>query len=216
MKKIGVMAGTIIDTEMGVELLKEKGFDAYPYSVSKNCYEQDRLQFLSKEELEDLVLKKLIHMKENHMDSCFIYCNSLSSAINFNKLSQKINFKVITPYDAYNIIGNDYGFIFLLAANSISTKNIEEFIKNINPQIKFLSVGFLGLVNKIEQHKDKQVIIEKSAIKELLSFFEKTEIEINSKAIILACTHFPYIKDEIISMTTIPVIDPAEKMIELL
>lgn len=216
MKKIGVMAGTIIDTEMGVELLKEKGFDAYPYSVSKNCYEQDRLQFLSKEELEDLVLKKLIHMKENHMDSCFVYCNSLSSAINFNKLSQKINFKVITPYDAYNIIGNDYGFIFLLAANSISTKNIEEFIKNINPQIKFLSVGFLGLVNKIEQHKDKQVIIEKSAIKELLSFFEKTEIEINSKAIILACTHFPYIKDEIISMTTIPVIDPAEKMIELL
>ena len=52
MKKIGVMAGTVIDTQMGVDLLKNEGFDAYGYSVSKNCYEQDKLQFLSKEELE--------------------------------------------------------------------------------------------------------------------------------------------------------------------
>ena len=60
MKKIGVMAGTVIDTQMGVDLLKNEGFDAYGYSVSKNCYEQDKLQFLSKEELENLVLEKLI------------------------------------------------------------------------------------------------------------------------------------------------------------
>lgn len=216
MKKIGVMAGTQIDTQMGTELLKKEGFDAYSYPVSKNCYEQDRLQFLSKEELENLVSEKIIDMKENNMDSCFVYCNSLSSAVNFNKLSEKFNFKIITPYDAYKIIGNDYEFLYLLAANSMSTKNIEEFIKNINPEIKFLSLGFLSLVNKIEKYENKNEIIEQAAVKELIAFFEKIEPEIKSKAIILACTHFPYIKEEIISMTNLPVVDPAKKMIELL
>lgn len=216
MKKIGVMAGTQIDTQMGTELLKKEGFDAYSYPVSKNCYEQDRLQFLSKEELENLVSEKIIDMKENNMDSCFVYCNSLSSAVNFNKLSEKFNFKIITPYDAYKIIGNDYEFLYLLAANSMSTKNIEEFIKNINPEIKFLSLGFLSLVNKIEKYGNKNEIIEQAAVKELIAFFEKIEPEIKSKAIILACTHFPYIKEEIISMTNLPVVDPAKKMIELL
>lgn len=216
MKKIGVMAGTVIDTEMGVNLLKERGFDAFGYSISKNCYEQDRLQFLSKEELENIVLNKLIHMKKNNMDSCFVYCNSLSSAVDFKKLAEQINFKIITPYDAYSLIGNGYDFIFLMAANSISTKNIEEFIKAINPKIKFLSVGFLSLVNKIEEYRDKENIMEKAAVKDLLNFFEKIEPEINSKAIILACTHFPYIKKEIIASTKLNVVDPADKMIELL
>lgn len=216
MKKIGVMAGTIIDTQMGVDLLKEKGFEAYPYSISKNCYEQDKLQFLSKEELENIVLEKLIHMKENNIDSCFVYCNSLSSAVDFQKLSKKINFKIITPFDAYNIIGKNYDFLFIMAANSISTKNIEEFIKKLNPQAKFLSLGFLSLVNRIESCKTKKDILEQTALQELFTFFEKIEPQIEKRAVILACTHFPYIKDEIISLTNLKIIDPANKMIELL
>lgn len=216
MKKIGVMAGTVIDTQMGVDLLRAEGFDAYGYSVSKNCYEQDKLQFLSKEELENLVLEKLIHMKENHMDSCFVYCNSLSCAVDFEKLSKKINFKVITPFDAYKIIGNNYDFLFLMAANSISTKNIEEFIKSRNPKAKFLSLGFLTLVNKIETCVSKNEITEQAALKELFAFFEKVEPEIDNRAVILSCTHFPYIKDEIVSMTNLAVVDPAEEMIKFL
>lgn len=216
MKKIGVMAGTVIDTQMGVDLLKVKGFDAYGYSVSKNCYEQDKLQFLSKEELENLVLEKLIHMKANHMDSCFVYCNSLSCAVDFEKLSKKINFKVITPFDAYKIIGNNYDFLFLMAANSISTKNIEEFIKSRNPKAKFLSLGFLTLVNKIETCASKNEITEQAALKELFAFFEKIEPEIENKAVILSCTHFPYIKEEIDLMTNLTVVDPAKEMIKFL
>lgn len=216
MKKIGVMAGTVIDTQMGVDLLKVEGFDAYGYSVSKNCYEQDKLQFLSKEELENLVLEKLIHMKANHMDSCFVYCNSLSCAVDFEKLSKKINFKVITPFDAYKIIGNNYDFLFLMAANSISTKNIEEFIKSRNPKAKFLSLGFLTLVNKIETCASKNEITEQAALKELFAFFEKIEPEIENKAVILSCTHFPYIKEEIDLMTNLTVVDPAKEMIKFL
>ncbi len=216
MKKIGVMAGTVIDTQMGVDLLKNEGFDAYGYSVSKNCYEQDKLQFLSKEELENLVLEKLIHMKKNHMDSCFVYCNSLSCAVDFEKLSKKIDFKIITPFDAYKVIGNNYDFLFLMAANSISTKNIEEFIKSRNPKAKFLSLGFLTLVNKIETCASKNEITEQAALKELFAFFEKIEPEIENKAVILSCTHFPYIKEEIDLMTNLTVVDPAKEMIKFL
>ena len=59
MKKIGVVAGTVIDTQMGVDLLKNEGFDVYCYFFSKNCYKQDELQFLSKENLKICVLKNL-------------------------------------------------------------------------------------------------------------------------------------------------------------
>lgn len=216
MKKIGVIAGTTIDTKMGVEFLEKNGFEAYGYPISKNCYEQDKMQYLSREELENIVCDKIYHMKNNGLNSCFVYCNSLSSAINFNKISQKTEFKIITPYDAYRIIGNDYDFLILLAANSMSTKNIEEFIKNINPKIKFLSLGFLTLVNKIETCNNKKDILQQSGIPEMIKFFEKVEPEIKSKSLILACTHFPHIKDEIEKLTNLKVIDPAETMIELL
>lgn len=216
MNKIGVMAGTVIDTQMGVDLLKENGFDAYGYSVSKNCYEQDRLQYLSKDELENMVAEKIKDMQKNEMESCFVYCNSLSCAVDFKKLSKKLNFKIITPFDAYALIGNDYEFIYILAANSLSTKNIEEFIKNTNPGTKFLSLGFLTLVNKIESCETKKDIVEQAALKELFAFLEKTEPQIKSKALLLACTHFPYVKKEICSITNLKVVDPAQKMIELL
>lgn len=216
MKKIGVMAGTVIDTQMGVELLKDKGFEAYGYSISKNCYEQDRLQYLSKEELENIVIEKILDMQKNNLNSCFVYCNSLSCAVDFKKISKKLNFKIITPFDAYALLGNDYKFLYILAANSLAAKNIEEFIKSINPETKFLSLGFLSLVNKIESCETKEEIMREAGIKDMFTFFEKVEPQIKSKAVLLACTHFPYIKEEIIATTNLNVVDPALKMIELL
>lgn len=210
------MAGTVIDTKMGVELLKDKGFKAYGYSISKNCYEQDRLQYLSKEELENIVIEKILDMQKNNLNSCFVYCNSLSCAVDFKKVSKKLNFKIITPFDAYALLGNDYKFLYILAANSLAAKNIEEFIKNINPETKFLSLGFLSLVNKIESCESREEILREAGIKHMFSFFEKVEPQIKSKAVLLACTHFPYIKEEIIATTNLNVVDPALKMIELL
>ena len=103
-----------------------------------------------------------------------------------------------------------------MAANSISTKNIEEFIKTRNPKAKFLSLGFLTLVNKIETCASKNEITEQAALKELFAFFEKIEPEIENKAVILSCTHFPYIKEEIDLMTNLTVVDPAKEMIKFL
>lgn len=42
--KVAVIAGTPVDTQMGVDFLKSKNIDAYPYPVSKNPKEQTVFQ----------------------------------------------------------------------------------------------------------------------------------------------------------------------------
>ena len=48
--KVAVMAGTPVDTQMGVDFLKEKGVDVYSYPVSENPTEQLLFQTLPIEE----------------------------------------------------------------------------------------------------------------------------------------------------------------------
>lgn len=216
MKKIGVLAGTLTDTKLGLDLLNSHNFKAYGYPISNNCFEQDKLQFLSREELEKIASDKISDMKNKNLDSCLVYCNSLSSAVDFNKISKKLNFKIITPYDAYSILGKKFDFLYLLAANSISTKNIEEFIKSSNNNIRFISVGYLGLVNEIEKNTDKNQIIENTGLNNLFNFFNSIEKETLSKAIVLSCTHFPYVKKELQLLTDIAILDPMDYLFDLL
>lgn len=64
MKKIGVMAGTVIDTQMGVDLLKNEGFDAYGYSVSKIATNRINFNFFQRKNLKILFLKNLFIWKK--------------------------------------------------------------------------------------------------------------------------------------------------------
>ena len=50
--KLAVFAGTPRDTQMGIDVLKESGFESLAYPFSKNPEEQTKLQYYSKEELE--------------------------------------------------------------------------------------------------------------------------------------------------------------------
>ena len=56
--KVGVFAGTHEDTRMGVELLRERGFETLSYPISKNPKDQSLLQYYSREELTRLVEEK--------------------------------------------------------------------------------------------------------------------------------------------------------------
>ena len=43
--KVGVFAGTHEDTRMGVDLLRERGFESLPYPISENPKDQSLLQY---------------------------------------------------------------------------------------------------------------------------------------------------------------------------
>ena len=76
--KVGVFAGTHEDTRMGADLLRERGFEALPYPISKNPKDQSLLQYYSREELTRLVEEKIVDAKKSGAEKIFIYCNSLS------------------------------------------------------------------------------------------------------------------------------------------
>ena len=49
--KVGVFAGTHEDTRMGVDLLRERGFETLSYPISENPKDQSLLQYYSREDL---------------------------------------------------------------------------------------------------------------------------------------------------------------------
>lgn len=218
MPHIGVIAGTMIDTRMGVELLERHGFCAQGYPISTSCYEQDSLQFLSANELERMVVQRLENMQG--LDGCMVYCNSLSAAVDFAGLARDWDFPIITPFDAYSLIAMEYELLYILAANSLATKHIEQHIKCANPAMRFISVGWLGLVETIESSVreviEQGLIVQDSGLRELCAFFEKIELEVENKALLLGCTHFPSIIHELRTITHLPIIDPAKVMIEIM
>lgn len=87
--KVGVFAGTKIDTQMGVDLLEKKNIKTLSFPLSKNPKEQSKLQYYSKEKLEELFYQKVLEGKNKGMEKIFIYCNSLSAAIDYKKIEEK-------------------------------------------------------------------------------------------------------------------------------
>lgn len=206
--KIAVFAGTPRDTQMGIDVLKESGFESLAYPFSKNPEEQTKLQYYSKEELEAIFTEKIKDAKNKSAEKIFVYCNSLSSAVDYKKISAKENIEIITPLEAYKDIKDKK--ICILAANALAAYKIDKIIKDANKDADTLSIGMLRLVNFIEEKRDRQEIIEILDMKNFLKFLEN----IGTESLVLACTHFPYIKEELESLTSIKIIDPKDYMIK--
>ncbi|MGF0095620.1 aspartate/glutamate racemase family protein [Peptoniphilus sp. SGI.035] len=211
--KVGVFAGTFVDTKMGVELLKSRGFDALSFPISKNPKEQSYLQYYSKDELTNIVEKKIVEAKNEGAAKIFIYCNSLSAAIDVDDLTRRQSIEVITPFDFYKNLDNYYKDIVILAANSKSAHGIDKIISEKTFR-NTISIGMLSIVEEIEKKTLPRDIVSKLGLKELFKFFNAMEKK--PDAIILACTHFPYMKEEFKKLTDIEILDPAEDMINKL
>lgn len=213
--KVAIMAGTPIDTEMGAVLVRARGIETTSYPISKTPEKQNEMQFLSKEELFFLVCQKTEEAKRNGATSLFIYCNSLSSAIDVDSLRKITGIPIITPFDGYSEIAKKHSDIILLAANSIASNKVERTLKESNPKIEILSLGYLKLVNHIETFKEKSQILSSGALPELFHFFNSLPKSKN-RIVLLACTHFPYLKEEFQALSHYPIVDPADTMLVLL
>lgn len=213
--KVAIMAGTPIDTEMGATLVRARGIETISYPISKTPEEQNEMQFLSREELFFLVCQKTEEAKRNGAAILFIYCNSLSSAIDVDSLRKITGIPIITPFDSYEEIAKRHSDIILLTANSIASNKVEKTLKRSNPKVEVLSIGYLKLVDYIERYQEKSQIITSGALFELFHFFNSLP-ENKNRIILLACTHFPSIKEELQGLSHYPILDPADTMLALL
>ena len=209
--KIGVFAGTCADTKMGEEILKSRGFETISYPISKNPKDQSLLQYYSREELTNIVEEKIKDAKVKGAEKIFIYCNSLSASIDIEDLSFRQAIQIITPLDFYKDLDRKYKKIIILSANSKSAHEIDKILSEKRFR-DTISLGFLKLVEEIEKKTPPQEIVDKLNLRELFDFFNGMEDK--ADGIILACTHFPYMKELFKSLTDIEILDPAEDMIK--
>lgn len=207
---VGVVAGTPIDTQMGIEFLLENEVKSAGYPISKNAKEQSKLQLLSKETLYKEVVKTIEKAKSDGRNIIFLYCNSLSAAIDMEKVSKETNISIVTPFSAYTDFGREYSSLLVLAANGQSCGKIESILEESNNNIKIWSISALPLVEEIETGNLNSVIFKHLNLELILKWAQLNEIE----GIILGCTHFSYISKSFREKTTIPILDPAEKMLQ--
>ena len=213
MKPIIVMAGTPVDTQMGMDCLSTQGLPGVFCPISEDPNQQTAFQISSTEEKIDTVVSLLCAAQRKHgCEKAFIYCNSLSGALDFQFVARETGLKIVTPLDVYRLLAPKYHSLAVIAANAQGTAGIERTLLSANPGLTLRSTGLLPVVLGIEAEEDPDTLVKQNRLPELVNWYQA----LGAEALVLGCTHFPYFKEALLRQITLPVIDPAEEMLRLL
>ena len=209
--KIAVVAGTPVDTRMGVDLMREKGAEALGFPVSRTPGEQTAFQVGSQSAREEAVGAIFDEIKARGLDRVLVYCNSLSATVDARALGAARGLRVWTPMDVYGEIAQKYRRVGVLAANCQGAAGVERAMVNASPETVVLGAADLRLVQGVEAGTPPEELAEDCGLGEALRFFERN----GAAAVVLGCTHFPYVKEALQARTALPVLDPSERLAEL-
>lgn len=211
-KKIAVVAGTKVDTKMGVDFLMSKGLNnVLKYPVSSSPEEQSKFQILSKDKLTEVVRKIIKSIKNEGSDTIMVYCNSLSAAVDMEKLSREEKINIVTPLQVYKKIAHKYKKIGVIAANNQSLAGIEKIVQSSNSECDVIGLGILPLVKEIEKGLEPSDIVKRFSLKSIMEFYNNIKVD----TIILGCTHLPYLHKELKKYSMVPILDPGEFMYKM-
>jgi glutamate racemase len=207
---VGVIAGTSVDTSMGVSCLKNAGISAIGAEIRNDPLKNTNTQVLSPDHMEKAVELRIKRLTEDHgISAVLLYCNSIATAVNLPRLRASSPVPVVTPLETYIDIAKQHNSVGILSANCQALSGIEKTMLAVNEHLQITGIASLQFVLAIEKEYPPERIIRDFGIIELLSFFKKSNIEV----LILGCTHFPYLKEEMKKNTDINIFDPGEAMI---
>ncbi len=207
-KYILSMAGTPVDSEMGVQCLKSRGITALPCPVSSDPTEQTEFQILPYEEKHGHIRKLVEDAKQFGCAGVFVYCNSLSSSVDFGRIEEETGLRCVTPMRTYAKIAKRYKRLAVISANAQGAAGVERAFVGANPHLEIISVSMLPLVYAIEEGRDPSDIIRDFGLTDLVGWFRSCGAE----KLVLGCTHFPYLKEKLAEKTGFGIIDPADDM----
>ncbi len=217
MFKVAVIAGTPVDTQMGVDYIEKKNCEfelpaAYPVylPVSGSCDEQLIFQYSSDEDKRRRMDEIFDEAEAQGIRDFFIYCNSLSGAFDFEPYAAERGVRVYTPLQVYRDLGRSYSRVGVVAANNLSSYNIEKNLMAANDSIYVIGSGNMAMVHAIEEGIEPEKIVEDLGLAHMVSYMEACGCE----CLVLGCTHFPYLKQELAKHAGIPLIDPADEMFD--
>lgn len=211
-KPVAVLAGTPVDTEMGAEVLRRHGLEPLCCPVSRYPLEQAAFQVRPAEEKRAVLTRMLLSAMEQGCESAFIYCNSLAGAADFPSIEAELGIRIVTPMSAYGIYARDYSRLAVVAYNGQALAGIDTAMVSVNPGLMLFPAGTPEVTLDIEAGMDPDDIIRRNRLDALIQYFEACGCE----ALVLGCTHFPYLSRALRAYTRLPLLDPAEKMVRLL
>ena len=160
---------------------------------------------------EEAVGAILDQIKARGLERVLLYCNSLSATIDAHALAEARGLRVWTPMDVYGEIARKNRRVGVLAANCQGAAGVERAMVNASPDTLVFGTANLRLVLGVEAGTPPEALVEDCGLETLLRFFEQNGAE----AVVLGCTHFPYVKEALQGRTSLPVLDPAERLAEL-
>ena len=208
-EQIAVLAGTPVDTQMGVDCLARAGLNGLAFPLASDPRQQTAFQISSPAEKTAAVRAVLERAQMQGCEKAFVYCNSLSSAVDFPPLAAETGMTIVTPLDIYRELAPQYRRLGLIAANAQGLAGIERTLFAANPALDLLGACMLPVVLSIEAGEPPEELVERHRLPELAEWFRMSGME----ALVLGCTHFPYFKDALARRTSLPLIDPAEEMV---
>ena len=208
-ESIAVLAGTPVDTQMGVEVLGGAGLTGLPFPLAEDPRHQTAFQISSDVEKQAKVRSVLQTAMDRGCRKAFVYCNSLSSAVDFEPLAAETGMRIVTPLEVYRSLAGQYRRLGFIAANAQGLAGIERTLYGANPDLELLGACLLPAVLSIEAGMDPAELVDRHRLAELAAWFQQCGME----ALLLGCTHFPYFKEALAARTELPLLDPAEEMV---
>lgn len=221
--KTAVIAGTPVDTEMGVCFIKQMNQEAGAGGIvlepvyapaATDCDAQVKFQYSDEEGKRRVIDAIFDRQIADGVRDFFIYCNSLSGSFDFDSYAAEKSretgqeIRVYTPLQIYRRLGGRYDRVGVLAAHNLSAHAIEAALMTSNPDIYAIGAGSMAIVKAVEERVPPKEIADGYGLRGLADFMKACGAE----AIILGCTHFPYFKEELAGLTELPIIDPSEEM----
>lgn len=210
--QIAVLAGTPVDTQMGVDVLAARRLSGAAFPLAGDPRQQTAFQYAPPEERHRAVRSVLDRARAAGCGRAFVYCNSLSGAVDFPALAAETGMRIVTPLDVYRRLAPRYRRLAVIAANAQGLSGIEGVLLAANPALELAGAGVLAVVESIEAGVPPAQVVEHHHLAALAGWFSACGME----ALLLGCTHFPYFKAALAERTDLPLIDPAEEMVRLL
>lgn len=149
-----------------------------------------------KETVESLCHTNVLHLTKYSIKALVIACNT-ASALAYHSLKKRFNvplFDVITPAVEKATLHTKTKRIAILATEStIHSKAYDKAIKKRLPEAQIVSIACPLLVPLVESH-----LLKKALIQQILSHYLAPLKDSEVDTLILGCTHYPLLKNEIL------------------
>lgn len=203
---VAVIAGTLYDTGLGVELLRAEGLPAHPYAMAASPDEQDWLQYHDPGALAASFHRRLAGLRADGTEHVMLFCNSMAAVVDHDDAV----LPVVSPVTVYGELLPKLGSSLVVTGNAQALLGFERTALRIAPRHRMLGVSDPALVRGIEAG-DVEAAFTASHLPTTLRLAQHLGLD----AVVLACTHFTALLPLITAVCDLPVIDVGTRLVEL-